>query len=130
MTYGGLRQETIICTICTCFLALPWYFWGAPVPSSHAVPLTNRPLLHLRASQHQCYPARDPPCPLQPHLPQASTHPTSARLDTHTCRGSWDVLGVYPESTTSQGSYRDPAVLAMVQDHNARVASGGISPAK
>ncbi|KXZ41591.1 hypothetical protein GPECTOR_376g168 [Gonium pectorale] len=32
--------------------------------------------------------------------------------------GSWDVLGIYPESTTPAGSYRDPAVVAAVKRHN------------
>ncbi|KXZ42868.1 hypothetical protein GPECTOR_113g280 [Gonium pectorale] len=34
---------------------------------------------------------------------------------------SWDVLGIYPESTNSYGSYRDPTVADMVVQHNRRV---------
>lgn len=34
---------------------------------------------------------------------------------------SWDVLGVYPESTTSEGSYRDPDVLAALAAYNTAV---------
>lgn len=42
---------------------------------------------------------------------------------------SWDVQGVYPESTTEgQGSYRDPVVVAMIEAHNAAVAAGGRAP--
>jgi len=34
---------------------------------------------------------------------------------------SWDVLGIYPESTTNQGSYMDPEILAAVQAYNSAV---------
>ncbi|KAG2424504.1 hypothetical protein HYH02_015174 [Chlamydomonas schloesseri] len=37
--------------------------------------------------------------------------------------GSWDVLGIYPESTTPTGSYRDPALVKAVNAHNARAAA-------
>ncbi|GIL64350.1 hypothetical protein Vafri_18320, partial [Volvox africanus] len=40
--------------------------------------------------------------------------------------GSWDVLGIYPESTTPQGTYRDPTVVKAVQAHNARAAFGDL----
>ena len=32
--------------------------------------------------------------------------------------GSWDVQGLYPESTTSEGSYRDPETVKLISDHN------------
>lgn len=31
---------------------------------------------------------------------------------------SWDVLGIYPESTTADGSYVDQVVASMVTQHN------------
>jgi hypothetical protein len=34
---------------------------------------------------------------------------------------SWDVLGVYPESTNKEGSYRDPDVVAAVAAYNKAV---------
>jgi hypothetical protein len=34
---------------------------------------------------------------------------------------SWDVLGVYPESTTQEGSYRDPDVVAALSGYNKAV---------
>lgn len=34
---------------------------------------------------------------------------------------SWDVLAVYPESTTEEGSYRDTAVAAAVTAYNSAV---------
>ena len=37
------------------------------------------------------------------------------------CLASWDVLGVYPESTTREGSYKEPAIVEMVQQHNAEM---------
>lgn len=37
--------------------------------------------------------------------------------------GSWDVQGLYPESTTSEGSYRDPETVKLISDHNQRVIS-------
>ncbi|KAG1675444.1 hypothetical protein FOA52_001743 [Chlamydomonas sp. UWO 241] len=33
---------------------------------------------------------------------------------------SWDVLGIYPESTTSEGSYRDEVIASQVTEHNRR----------
>lgn len=33
-------------------------------------------------------------------------------------KASWDVLGIYPESTTPEGTYRDMTVLDTVQQHN------------
>lgn len=36
--------------------------------------------------------------------------------------GSWDVLGIYPESTVNgQGSYRDEVVVEVVKNHNQRL---------
>ncbi|GAB4813506.1 hypothetical protein N2152v2_000552 [Parachlorella kessleri] len=32
---------------------------------------------------------------------------------------SWDVQGIYPISTTSEGSYRDPAIVDLINKHNA-----------
>ncbi len=32
------------------------------------------------------------------------------------------MLGIYPESTTAAGSYRDPALVKAVTAHNARAA--------
>ncbi|WIA33971.1 hypothetical protein OEZ86_007066 [Tetradesmus obliquus] len=42
---------------------------------------------------------------------------------------SWDVLGVYPESITSSGSYRDPAIAGAIASYNRQVvaAQGGAS---
>jgi hypothetical protein len=34
---------------------------------------------------------------------------------------SWDVLGIYPESTSAQGTYEDPAIVDMVTQHNLRM---------
>ncbi|PRW39302.1 Palmitoyl-monogalactosyldiacylglycerol delta-7 chloroplastic [Chlorella sorokiniana] len=31
---------------------------------------------------------------------------------------SWDVQAIYPISTTSEGSYRDPAIVQIINDHN------------
>lgn len=39
---------------------------------------------------------------------------------------SWDVLGIYPESTTDQGSYMDPEILAAVQTYNSAVRAAKI----
>eukprot|EP00877_Chromochloris_zofingiensis_P006477 jgi/Chrzof1/2082/Cz11g02040.t1 len=33
---------------------------------------------------------------------------------------SWDIQGVNPSSNSSEGSYADPAVVAMIQQHNAK----------
>lgn len=40
---------------------------------------------------------------------------------------SWDVLGIYPESTTAQGSYRDPVNADAIKKYNRGVvtAQGG-----
>jgi hypothetical protein len=35
------------------------------------------------------------------------------------CLASWDALGVYPESTTAQGSYHNAAISALIRRHNA-----------
>ena len=35
--------------------------------------------------------------------------------------GSWDVLAVYPESTSSEGSYFDPVVADIIARHNKKV---------
>lgn len=42
-------------------------------------------------------------------------------------QASWDVLGIYPESTTSSGSYRDPVIADAVANYNRAVvrAQGG-----
>lgn len=34
---------------------------------------------------------------------------------------SWDVLGVYPESTNKEGSYRDSDIIAAAQAYNTAV---------
>lgn len=59
--------------------------------------------------------------PLRPASPSACVR---AHACMHACvpRGSWDVLGIYPESTNAQGSYRDPAVVDMVRAHNDKLA--------
>jgi hypothetical protein len=31
---------------------------------------------------------------------------------------SWDIQGIYPESSTEEGSYRDEAVCALITQHN------------
>ncbi len=41
------------------------------------------------------------------------------------CKASWDVLGVYPESTTAEGSYADARVVQAVAAHNARATTAG-----
>lgn len=35
--------------------------------------------------------------------------------------GSWDVLAIYPESTSSEGSYFDPVVADIIAKHNKKV---------
>ena len=35
--------------------------------------------------------------------------------------GSWDVLAIYPESTSSEGSYFDPVVADIIAQHNKNV---------
>lgn len=35
--------------------------------------------------------------------------------------GSWDVLAIYPESTSSEGSYFDPVVADIIAQHNKKV---------
>ncbi|KAG2493204.1 hypothetical protein HYH03_008624 [Edaphochlamys debaryana] len=37
--------------------------------------------------------------------------------------GSWDVLGIYPESTMPEGTYKDPQVVDSVRRHNAAAAA-------
>lgn len=37
--------------------------------------------------------------------------------------GSWDVQGIYPEDTTSDGSYRDAVTVALISAHNQQVIS-------
>lgn len=47
------------------------------------------------------------------------------------CLASWDVLGVYPESSTAEGSYYDAQIAAAIRAHNERVrgaSSGGGAP--
>ncbi len=39
--------------------------------------------------------------------------------------GSWDVLAVYPESTTAEGSYFDPVVADIVRAHNTAAQAAG-----
>ena len=39
--------------------------------------------------------------------------------------GSWDVLAVYPESTTAEGSYFDPVVAEIIAAHNAGAQAAG-----
>jgi len=41
---------------------------------------------------------------------------------------SWDVQGIYPESTTGDGSYRDPVVVSMIEAHNGAVMKSGGGP--
>jgi len=36
--------------------------------------------------------------------------------------GSWDVQGIYPESTTTDGSYRDPTLVPLISAHNTLAA--------
>ena len=38
---------------------------------------------------------------------------------------SWDVQGIYPESSSGDGSYRDPVVVAMIEKHNAEACAKG-----
>jgi hypothetical protein len=42
---------------------------------------------------------------------------------------SWDVLGIYPESTSAQGTYEDPAIVDMVVQHNLRMRGQVPGPA-
>lgn len=37
---------------------------------------------------------------------------------------SWDVQAIYPESTTSEGSYRDTYLVNLFNQHNARAIGG------
>lgn len=39
--------------------------------------------------------------------------------------GSWDILAVYPESTTTEGSYFDPVVAQIVDRHNSAAQEAG-----
>ena len=45
--------------------------------------------------------------------------------------GSWDVLAIYPESTSADGSYFDPVVAKIISSHNkkARLFSAPLSSA-
>ena len=38
---------------------------------------------------------------------------------------SWDIQAVYPESTTTQGSYRDPALVPLFNQHNLLAMGSG-----
>ena len=38
---------------------------------------------------------------------------------------SWDVEAIYPESSSSEGSYRDPVIVAAIEAHNAAVSGAG-----
>ena len=38
---------------------------------------------------------------------------------------SWDIQAVYPESTTPQGSYRDPALVPLFNQHNLLAMGSG-----
>ncbi|KAJ9517676.1 hypothetical protein QJQ45_025138 [Haematococcus lacustris] len=40
------------------------------------------------------------------------------------CKASWDVLGIYPESTSSSGSFRDETVVGMIRAHNKAISGG------
>lgn len=40
------------------------------------------------------------------------------------CLASWDVLGVYPESTDAEGSYHDPVIGSIIQAHNKAMRQG------
>ncbi len=42
---------------------------------------------------------------------------------------SWDVQAVYPESTTSEGSYRDTYLVNLFNQHNARAIGGSAGSA-
>ncbi len=39
-------------------------------------------------------------------------------------QSSWDVQAVYPESTTAEGSYRDPVIVDMINKHNTAAMAG------
>ena len=39
-------------------------------------------------------------------------------------QSSWDVQAVYPESTSNEGSYRDPVIVDMINKHNAMAMAG------
>ena len=38
-------------------------------------------------------------------------------------QSSWDVQAIYPDSTSSEGSYRDPVIVDMINKHNAAAMS-------
>ena len=38
---------------------------------------------------------------------------------------SWDIQAVYPESTTPQGSYRDPTLVPLFNQHNLLAMGSG-----
>lgn len=39
-------------------------------------------------------------------------------------QSSWDIQGIYPESSTSQGSFRDQALVDLINQHNSDAMSG------
>ena len=39
-------------------------------------------------------------------------------------QSSWDVQGIYPESSSADGSYRDPATVEKINTHNAAAMAG------
>ena len=43
---------------------------------------------------------------------------------------SWDVQGVYPESTTPEGSYKDAKVAGLIRRHNQGVRAQGLAAAQ
>lgn len=57
--------------------------------------------------------------PLPPAIPPLFTPALLLPL----LRGSWDVLGIYPESTTPSGSFRDPQLVQAVTAHNTRAVA-------
>lgn len=54
--------------------------------------------------------------------PAAAVLPLSLLL-----QSSWDILAIYPESTTSSGSYRDPVIADAIVKYNRAIvrAQGG-----
>nr|QOL01152.1 putative extracellular protein CSOL_075 [Pseudococcomyxa simplex] len=42
---------------------------------------------------------------------------------------SWDIQGIYPESTTSEGTYRDTYLVNLFNQHNARAIGGSAGSA-
>ncbi len=35
-------------------------------------------------------------------------------------QSSWDIQGIYPDSTTAEGSYRDPVIVKWIEEHNGK----------